>query len=251
METRNATIFGMIGGALLVIALAAGAFAAVSINRAGAVQAQPGGVNAMRQVTVIGRGEVKLAPDQATVQIGVETRASTTREALDQNNAQAQAIVDEIKQLGVEERDIQTSGFNIYANHSDNGRTITGYTVSNNVMVTIRNLDQAGALLDQVVSAGANRIYGINFGLSDPESALAQARDAAVTNARERAERLAQGSGASVGSVLVITENIGSDPVMPMPAMMRSEALDAGATVPVQAGEQSFRAQVQVTYELR
>ncbi|PDW01569.1 SIMPL domain-containing protein [Candidatus Viridilinea mediisalina] len=251
METRNATILGMIGGALLVIALAAGAFAAVSFNRPGAVQAQPGGVSAMRQVTVIGQGEVKLAPDQATVQIGVESRANTTREALDQNSAQAQAIMEQIKQLGVEERDIQTSGFNIYANYSDNGRTVTGYTVSNNVLVTIRNLDQAGALLDQVVSAGANRIYGINFGLSDPESALAQARDAAVANARERAERLAQGSGASIGSVLVISENIGSDPVMPMPAMMRSEALDAGAAVPIEPGEQSFRARVQVTYELR
>ncbi|RRR70029.1 MAG: DUF541 domain-containing protein [Candidatus Viridilinea halotolerans] len=252
METRNATLLGMLGGALLVLALAAGAFAAVSFNGPGAVQAQPGGVTAMRQVTVVGQGEVKLAPDQATIQIGVETRATTTREALDQNTAQAATIIEQMKQVGVEERDIQTSGFNIYANYSENGRTVTGYTVSNNVVVTVRNLEQTGALLDQVVAAGANRIYGINFGLSDREGALAQARDAAITNARARAERLAQGSGASLGSVLVITENIGTDPVMPMPAMMaRDEVLGTGATVPVQPGEQTFNAQVQVTYELR
>jgi uncharacterized protein len=251
METRNATILGLLGGALLVIALAAGAFAAVALSGPSSAQAQPGGVNAMRQITVIGQGEVRVAPDQATVQIGVETSAPTTREALDQNTAQAEAIIEQIRQLGVAERDIQTSGFNIYATYNEDGRTVTGYTVSNTVLVTIRDLGQAGALLDQVVTAGANRVYGISFGLSNPEEAMANARDAAVANARARAERLAQGSGASLGNVLVITENLGAGPVMPMPAAMRDEAMGAGKAVPVQAGEQLVSAQIQVTYELR
>jgi uncharacterized protein len=251
METRNATILGLLGGALLVIALAAGAFAAVTVSGPRAAQAQVGGVSMARQVTVIGQGEVRMAPDQATIQIGVETSAPTTREALEQNSSQAATIIEQLKQIGVAERDIQTSGFNIYANYNEDGRTVTGYTVSNSVMVTIRDLQQTGALLDQVVAAGANRIYGISFGLSDREAALAEARDAAVANARERAERLAQGSGASLGSVLVITESIGSGPVMPMPAAMYDEAVGTGRAVPVQAGEQTISAQVQVTYELR
>ncbi|NTU84456.1 MAG: SIMPL domain-containing protein, partial [Chloroflexales bacterium] len=114
METRNATLLGLLGGALLVIALAAGAFAGVMFTRPAPAQAQGSGVPGMRQVTVIGSGEARIAPDMATVQIGVETTAPTTQEALAQNTAQAQAIIDQLKQLGVADKDLQTRGFNIY-----------------------------------------------------------------------------------------------------------------------------------------
>ena len=117
METRNATILGMVGGALLVVALVAGAFGAVALTNSAAVQAQTGGVTAMRQVTVVGQGEIRVTPDQATVQIAVETNAPTTGEALEQNNRQSQTVIDQIKQLGVAAQDIQTSGFNIYATY--------------------------------------------------------------------------------------------------------------------------------------
>ncbi|NTV65551.1 MAG: SIMPL domain-containing protein, partial [Oscillochloris sp.] len=91
---------------------------------------------------------------------------------------------------------------------------------------------------------------GVSFMLADPAAALAQARDAAVANARARAEQLAKGSGASVGQVLVISENIGASPVVPLPMMERAVANDA-SSVPVQAGQLSYTAQVQVTYELK
>lgn len=251
METRNATLLGVLGGALLVIALAAGAFAAVALNRPAAAQAQGTGVAGMRQITVVGNGEARVAPDMATVQIGVETSAPTTQEALAQNTAQAQAIIDQVKQLGVADKDVQTSGFNIYPTYDNEGRSVTGYTVSNMVLVTIRDLAQAGALLDQVVQAGANRVYGVSFGISDPKAAQAQARDAAVADARARADQLAQAGGAGVGMVLVISENIGGAVPVPMPMMdARAEAVGSAA-VPVQAGEQTISAQVQITYELR
>ncbi len=252
MNTRTSTLIGAVGGALLVITLAAGAFAGVALTRPAPAQAQGAGVPGMRQVTVIGSGEARVAPDMATVQIGVETTAPTTQAALAENTTQAQAIIDQVKQLGVAEKDVQTSGFNIFPTYGEDGRTVTGYTVSNTVLVTIRDLAQAGALLDQVVSAGANRVYGVNFGISDPKAAQAQARDAAVADARARADQLAQSAGASIGAVLVISENIGGAMPVPMPAMMadRAEAV-GGAPVPVQAGEQVVGAQVQITYELR
>jgi uncharacterized protein YggE len=250
METRNPTLLGALAGALLIAVLALGAIAGFAFARPSSAQAQSVGVTGMRQVTVVGQGESRVAPDMASVQIGVETTAPTTAEALAQNNTQAQAIIDQVKQLGVEEGDIQTSGFNIYATYDNDGRTVTGYTVSNTVNVTIRDLAQAGALLDQVVQAGANRVYGISFGVSDPKAAQAQARAAAVADARARAEELAQAAGAQLGTVLVISENIGSGPVVPFPAMGRAEAADMGA-VPVQTGEQVIGASIQVTYELR
>jgi uncharacterized protein YggE len=249
MDTRNSTLIGVLAGALLVAVLAVGALAGLAFARPAPAQAQNVGVPGMRQVTVTGQGEVRVIPDLAVMQLGVETTAPTTQEALAQNTAQAQAIIDQLKALGVAEKDIQTSGFNIYAAYANEGRTITGYTVSNMVQVTIRDLAQAGALLDQVVQVGANRVYGISFGLSDPGAAQAQARDAAMADARDRAEQYARAGGATLGNVLVITENLGS--ITPLPAMIRDEAAQAGAPVPVQPGEQTVTAQIQVTYELR
>jgi uncharacterized protein len=250
MENRNPTLIGALVGALLIAVLALGAIGAALITRPTAVAAQPAGVPGMRQVTVIGSGEVKVTPDTASVQIGVETSAPTTKEALEQNTAQANAIIAQIKALGVADKDIQTSGFNINPTYDTNMRQVTGYTVSNQVGVTIRDLAQAGSLLDQVVQAGANRIYGVSFSVADPSAALAQARDKAVADAKARAEQLAKGSGASVGLVLVITENVGSSPVVPMPMLDRAVAAGA-APVPMQAGEISYSAQVQMTYELK
>jgi uncharacterized protein YggE len=247
METRNPTLIGALAGALLIAVLALGAIGATLLTRPSTAQAQA--VGGMRQITVVGNGEVKVTPDTAGVQIGVETTAPTTQEALAQNTAQATAIIEKIKALGVAEKDIQTSGFNIYPTYDTDGRQVTGYTVSNQVNVTIRDLAQAGNLLDQVVQAGANRIYGVSFTVADPAAALAQARDKAVVDAKARAEQLAKGTGATVGQVLVVTENVGAGPVVPMPMMDRAAA--AGAAVPVQAGEQSYTAQVQITFELR
>jgi uncharacterized protein YggE len=248
METRNPTLIGALAGALLIAVLALGAIGASLLTRPATAQAQAVGVTGMRQVTVVGNGEVKVTPDTASVQIGVEITAPTTQEALTQNTAQATAIIEKIKGLGVAEKDIQTSGFNISPTYDSDGRQVTGYTVSNMVSVTIRDLAQAGKLLDQVVQAGANRIYGVSFSVADPAAALAQARDRAVADAKTRADQLAKDAGATVGQVLVITENVGSTPV-PMPMMDRVVA--AGAPVPVQAGEQGYSAQVQITYELR
>ena len=250
MENRNPTLIGVLAGAVLIAVLAIGAISAVLVSRPITAQAQSNGVTGMRQITVVGVGEVKVTPDTANVQIGVDTSAPTTQEALAQNSAQTSAIIEKIKQLGVDEKDIQTSGFNIYPTYSSDGRQVTGYTVGNQVTVTIRNLAQAGTLLDQVVQAGANRIYGVNFTVADPAAVLSQARDKAVIEAKARADQLAKGTGASVGQVLVITENIGSSPVVPI-AIMDRAVVTGNSSVPVQAGTQSYSAQVQITYALQ
>jgi uncharacterized protein YggE len=117
------------------------------------------------------------------------------------------------------------------------------------VSVTIRDLAKAGTLLDQVVQAGANSISSISFSVDDPKALLNQARDQAMQDARARADQLAKGGSAAVGDVLVITENIGSAPPVPL-RMAAPEAADSKA-VPVQPGEQSFTIDVQVTFQLR
>ncbi len=245
--TNQRTLVGVLAGALLITLLVLGAFVTVTLVRP--AQAQSIGITGLRQITVVGNGEVQATPDTAQVQIGVETNAATTQEALNQNNQQVANIIARIQELGVAEADIQTSNFNIYANYDENGRQVTGYTVSNIVTVTIRNLTQTGTLLDQVVQAGANRIYGITFSVDDPSQLLVQAREQAVADARAKAQQLAQNSNASIGEILVITENIGSVP--PVPMLGRADVGQGASQVPVQPGEQTFTAQVQVTFELR
>jgi uncharacterized protein len=208
------------------------------------------GVTGMRQVTVVGRGEVKGRPDTATVQIGVETEAAAAKDALAKNTDEASALQAKLKELGVAEADIQTSNFSIYPTYGTDGRQITGYHVSNSVTVKIRALDKAGTLLDQVVQAGANSVNGISFSVDDPQALLSQAREQAMRDARSHADLLAKAGGAAVGDVLVITENVGAQPPMPLAMPMAAEAADSKA-VPVQPGEQSFNLEVQVTYQLR
>jgi uncharacterized protein YggE len=207
------------------------------------------GVPGMRQVTVAGHGEVKGRPDTATVQIGVETEAPTAKDALAQNTAQAQALQKKLADLGVAAKDIQTSNFGISPAYGSDGRQVTGYHVTNSVMVTIRDLDQAGALLDEVVQAGANSIYGINFSISDQQKLLEQARAQAVADAKARAAQLAAAGGAAVGDMLVLSEN--ANVPVPLPMAARAAEAAPSSAVPVQPGEQSISVDIQVTFGLK
>jgi hypothetical protein len=247
MQERGKLLLSALAGALLVVVLAV--VVATMMNNP--AQAQPSGVQGMRQITVIGQGEASGKPDTAHVEIGVETTAPTTNEALSKNNVQVTTIISKLQELGIASEDIQTNNFSIHPTYDEQGRDITGYTVNNNVSVTIRNLDQAGTLLDEVVQVGANRIYGMNFSVDDPSALITQARTAALEDARTRAQQLAQASGATVGDILIITEDLGSSPVMPLgrgggPAMEQAQS-----SVPIEAGEQTFNASVQVTFEMQ
>jgi uncharacterized protein YggE len=246
--TRRIGITIGIVAAVLVLAVLAGL---VGLLYARPVTAQTStGVPGMRQVTVVGHGEVKGTPDTATVQIGVETEAATAKDALAQNTTQAQAIQAQLVKLGVAEKDIQTSNFSINPTYGNDNRQVTGYHVSNMVTVKIRDLAKSGTLLDQVVQAGANSIYGVSFSVEDPQALLDKAREQAVQNAKARATQLASAGGAGVGDVLVISENVAAQPI-PMP-MAAARAEDAqSSAVPVQPGEQSFSVDVQVTFGLK
>jgi len=246
MTQRIATVVGAVAAVLLLAALVA----SVSLFYARPTPAQAQvGVTGMRQVTVVGQGEAKGRPDTATVQIGVETEQPTAQDALAQNTSQAQAIQAKLKELGVADKDIQTSNFSIFPTN-DNNNHVTGYRVSNNVEVTIRNLDKAGTLLDQVVKVGANSVHSVTFSVDNPNALLQQARQQAMQDAKSRADQLAKAGGAAVGDVLVITENVGSSPPVPMPLAAAKTAQDSAA-VPVQPGEQNFKIEVQVTFGLR
>ncbi len=244
MATRMSAVTTV--AALAALALGAAALALL-LARPQATSAATVGV---RQITVVGNGEADVTPDTARVQMGVQTQAASAAEALNQNNAQMEALLARLREQGIADKDIQTSSVSIWPRYGSSSTQIDGYDANNTVTVTIRNIAQTGQLLDQVVAAGANNIGGISFTVDDPSALQTNARNAALTDARARAEAMAQAIGGTVGQVLSVTENIGQPPQL-FERSMAADQATGGSAVPIQPGQQTITAQVQVTYELR
>lgn len=233
----------------------AAAFAAALMLAAPASLAQT--VEPKRTITVQGEGTVSAKPDTASINAGVLAEAKTAREALSANTEKMTRVFDAIKSAGIKEEDIRTSGFSINAVYSHSPRKpdgshedpkITGYRASNNVTVIIRDLDKVGSVLDELVTAGANNVNGVNFFIENPQSLMDDARRIAVEDALRRATILAGAAGANLGPVMTINESGG---YRPAPMMMRSMAMDESAkAVPVAAGTQDITSNVNIVIEL-
>ncbi len=240
----------LVGAVIAALIMGAAALGAI-FARPNTIQAAQTGVRPVRQITVVGTGEAKASPDRATVQLGVRSQAQTASDAMAANTRDMNALVDQLKKLGIADKDLQTSNFSITPTHDAEGRTVTGYEVTNTVAVIIRDLKNAGTLLDKVVSAGANTVYGLGFSIDNPKALQAAARNNAIADAQAQAQEIAKAAGGTVGQILSITENIGAPP---QPLMMERAAAaqsDAGGAPPIATGEQTVNAQVQITYELR
>ena len=232
---------------LLPLALAAAiAFPAV----AGAADSQPS-----PRIVVSGEGQATAAPDLALLTLSVMREAKTARAALDANNDAMAAVIAAMKSAGIKDRDLQTAGIQInprynYTNKPDGGQDaeLVAYQVTNTLSVRIRDIDKTGDILDKAVSLGVNQGGGIAFSNEDPSAAVTEARKKAVADAMAKAKTLAEAAGVSIGRVLEITDQNIAPPPMPINA----KAFDAaGASVPVQAGENSYAVQVTVTFELK
>lgn len=209
-------------------------------------------------IAIEGHGEVRAAPDMATINSGVTSQGETAREALDANTAAMTELISTLKAAGIEARDIQTSGFSVNPNYvySDardaNGYSlpprINGYQVSNSVTVTVRDLEDLGVILDKSVTVGANTVNGVTFSVADPSELLDQARKAAFADARHKAELYAQAAGAELGDLETISEQRNVNSPEPYPMYARAEM--AAAPVPVEAGEMSFGVTVSVSWDL-
>lgn len=196
---------------------------------------------------------VEAEPDIATVSAGVTTQARTAVEAMRTNAQSMTAVVNRIKQLGVAERDIQTSGINLgamYDYDQPNQRQVfRGYQASNRVSVKLRNIQRTGEVLDALVAAGATDLGGPDWGIDDDTAARAQARRTAMEKARAQALDYARMAGHADARLLEINESMVSSRPMPMMAQMaRAEAADA--STPVQPGMVQAGVVVTVKYEL-
>ena len=205
-----------------------------------------------RTITVVGEGTVAVEPDVATVQIGVETTGDSVDEASTEAGDVMDAVLAALIKLRIPSKDIQTSAFNIYVERpmSPDGTVSDDvvYHVSNSVTVTIRDLSKVGDVLEAAIAAGANNIYGVNFSVSDPDTAMAEARSKASADALARAEELAALNGVEVGELISISEVIFGNAV-PLGSVNADYALAKGGG-PVAPGELQMTAQLQVVYAI-
>jgi hypothetical protein len=209
-------------------------------------------------ISVDGRGEVNASPDIAQLSFGVQTeRHPTAEEAMTELSEKMNAIVDAVKALDIEEKDIVTQNLSLYPSYDWNEgvREDQGFEANQSLSVKVRDLDKIGAVLSAATTAGANQAGGVSFTIDDPEELQAQARELAIKDAEAKAKVLAAQLGKRLGDIKSYSEG-GYGGTPPMPYMAREAVMmDVGVeemkAVPVPTGEQEIVISVNLTYEVR
>jgi uncharacterized protein YggE len=194
-------------------------------------------------LTVSGIGRVSAVPDEAQLSFGVETRGATAREAVRANADAARKIVNALRRAGA--RELQTQQVSVYPIAGERG-TIEAYAASSSVSA-VSDVEDAPALIDAAVAAGANQVSGPLMSSKNAEELYRQALAKAVDEARARAEVLARAAGRSLGSIRAIVESGGS---LPIP-LASDRAAATEAAIPIVPGTQETTATVTVTFLLR
>ncbi|QDH71848.1 SIMPL domain-containing protein [Marilutibacter alkalisoli] len=204
-------------------------------------------------LSVSAQAEAKRVPDIATLSTGVVTQADDANAAMRANADQMERVMAAIRKAGIAERDIQTSGVNLYPQYrhdNDRAPTITGYQASNTVSITVRDIGKLGRVMDALVAAGANQVHGPSFDVDDKESAFDEARRAAVEKARGRAEMYAKTLGMKVRRIVSISEGGGGfGPPRPMPMMAMARA-EKAADTSISPGESTLSVNLDIVFEL-
>jgi uncharacterized protein len=207
-----------------------------------------------RSISINGEATISAKPDVAYVSIGVQSAGKVAREVLAANSKATSDVLAALKDSGINAKDLQTSGFAVQPevqrpqdsslSSSDEGPSITGYTVSNTVNVTLHDLPKLGDILDKAVAAGANSIDGIQFDVSNQSMLLDDARKTALADARRKAEIYAGVSGLKLGKLSELSENTGPGGGGVYRAKMATTA------VPIESGASTLSVTVSARFEL-
>jgi len=224
------------------------------------------GVSATNTIVVSGEGEVFAVPDIATFSLSVIEEAKEVEDAQTEATRKANEIIAYLKSVGVEERDIKTTNYNVYPRYeyretSGSGivrpggeRVLVGFEVSQSLTVKVRDTEKAGEILSGVGARGVSDISGLSFTIDDEDELKAEAREMAINDAKEKAEALARDLG--VDLIRIVGFNEGGD-YYPMPLYARAESLTfdsagGGAVAPdLPVGENKIISNVTITYEIR
>ncbi len=206
----------------------------------------------MRYVTVNSQGSIKVTPDAVRLNANVSVVAGSNKEALSKTSTIAAAVRSALTKSGILKADIATQSITVYPEYNytqDKGSQLIGYRGSQTFVVTIKNAENAGAVVDAVVAAGGNdlQIQGVTPFVLDSSKATESARANAVKNAKAKATSYAKLLDAKLGRVNYLVEN--SSPVEYSPILAMSKAADSEATV-VDLGEQDVTVSITIQWSL-
>lgn len=202
-------------------------------------------------VVVSGAGVVKVAPDQAWVRIGTESRSKVSKEAQQRNADVMTAVQQKLTALGIPKDAIRTVGIDLQPEFDyQNGRqTLRGYVARNTIEVRIDEFGKVGDVLDAAVSSGATNVHDLRFDVKNRDAIEQQALQRAVTDGMAKANTIAGAAKRAVDRILRIEENFVGGPQPVERAVMMRMAADA--STPVAAGEIEVRAQVRLTVAIK
>jgi len=208
-------------------------------------------------ISISGEGKVVAVPDIATISLGLETEKKDVAQAQQENTDKINALIKDLKDFDIEEKDIKTSSYNIYPSYDwtqDEGRKLKGYIVNQNVEVKIRDLKNISNVLNLASKYNLNQVGGLSFTIDEIESVRQEARLKALEQAKEKAEALADAAGVKLGKIVSFSEST-NDYAYPMRDMMvKAEAYGLGgaeeAMPDIEAGSQEVIIYVTVEYEI-
>ena len=212
-----------------------------------------GGSSQQTGIWVSGTGEVTATPDVAILTLGVQAQETTVKAAQSEAASAMAAVVNALKANGVADKDIQTQWYSISPvtkwDDKTNEQITTGYSVSNMVIVKIRDISKAGTIIDAVTEAGGDltRINGINFTVDNPTAYYNQAREKAMQDAAAKAQQMASLAGVNLGKAIYISESGG---YIPGPYPLKDYAAGASASTPISPGELNITISVSVGYSI-
>ncbi|MCC6905988.1 MAG: SIMPL domain-containing protein [Anaerolineae bacterium] len=209
-------------------------------------------------ISVSGYGEATAAPDIAYIGLGVDVADENVGTAVESSNATVQRIIDALKEAGVDEKDIQTTNFNVW--QEDRYDPATGqptgvkiYHVNNTLTVKVRDISLVSDIIDKGLAAGANQVNSLSFGIEETRPLETEARAAAIEDARARAEEMAAALGVRLGNVVYVSDSTGyGQPVL------RSDVASAAAggmgggagAPPISEGQLVVGVTVSISYEI-
>lgn len=239
------------GSAALLVGLIAGPVLAGALAPASrVVTLSADGTTPEHTISVAGAGKITVVPDMATVSLGVTVEKNTAKAAREAAAEAMTKVIAALKALGIDDKDIATAmvSLNPVYDYTTQVQQLRGYQLNNQVTVTVRDLDKLGDVLDNSIVAGANTVNGVSFDVKDRAGAEAKAREAAMVDARAKADTLATGGGVKITGVASISESV-STPIWYAPEMSANAAGGkADASTPVMPGTTDIQITVQVSF---
>jgi uncharacterized protein len=256
MMSKQSRLFLGIGVAIAVLSAVLSAVIVISFRPAPAASAPPqvltlAASSGGNTITVVGTGTASGVPDEAQLDLGVQATRPTVRDAVTQATADTNKLLSAIRSQGVQDKDIQTSSISIYEQTNCCPQTVTGYTSSSQLTITLHHVSTATAVIEVSVDAVGNdlQMNGITLSIADPTAIEKSARAAAMSNATSRAQDWARLAGHHLGGLIAVSEIIAANPVETCQGGCGKGGAGGGG-VPIEPGQTTVTITVAATYEL-